>query len=366
MSLTEMMVRKLCNTLVSSLVYNTALHYRFGLWLRSPLPRNEYAHLIADRMPPARPTIAVRPKERAPIAATAASAVQQPAGVRKINVLSKNELPNKRSFETARVDVHAKRKGDSDGFAGSITNDLHTSMASVGAALTEERQLTLRVMEDAAERYFGFAQAGIIPKITQLILVLVLEPVNLSLEFVLRKRFSEDFVVRNFLSKSSDTLTTDDVGAWNRDVSRMTFNFFSRFPELAVNCDDTCSVEELRAIQHLWCIADEVFDKCVSTQHSESAREFRYNTTLETILYNRAPLLEAVARANIYAGGTDHGHFALRRDIFVDAFVCAHLHVLDLHAKSTDASGAKRKLQNASAALRKATNTIRQYQLSAL
>jgi hypothetical protein len=272
-------------------------------------------------------------------------------------VATEGDTMHRRTRETPEFAVHALEKRPMPAWAGvraaAIVNDGRSAMASVDASLGDERALALRVMEDATRKRFDFSQPGVLPKITQLLLVLALEPCQLSLEFVLRKRFDDDFVVRNFLATAGDPVPLDDVAAWHRDVKRMTFNLFGRFPELALVCDVGSDAAALRAVQHLWCIADSVFGKCNSTLHSEVAHHFAYNSVLDSIADDRGPLLEAVARANVHAAGTDPGHFGLRRDLFVEALVCAQLHVLQLHTHAAPGSDIAARLRRTFTCLKK-------------
>lgn len=310
MSYTEALIRRLCEALWSSVTRNAAQDYRFAQWLQMPLPRNDYWELV-------------RPKDD-------------------------SDSDAKRRRLTKEVKLDRLRPGGLR----------MAAMASVDAALGDERALALRVMEDAARKHFDFSQPGVVPKITQLLLVLALEPCQLSLEFVLRKRFDDDFVVRNFLATAAEPVPPADAVAWHRDVKRMTFNLFERFPELALNCDVGSDLTQLRAVQHLWCLADCLFGKCATTLHSESAHQFAYNGILCELARNRGPLLEAVARANVYAAGTDPGRFALRRDLFAEAFVCAQLHVLQLHTHAPPNSDVAARLQHTLACLKQARAAV--------
>lgn len=328
MSYTEALIRRLCEALWTSVTRNAAQDYRFAQWLQMPLPRNDYWDLV-------------RPKE------------------------STNDAKRQRTKEPgspALLQSPLDRLRASSGGGGlrmaAIVTDGRAAMASVDATLGDERALALRVMEDAARKHFDFSQPGVVPKITQLLLVLALEPCQLSLEFVLRKRFDDDFVVRNFLATAAEPVPPADAVAWHRDVKRMTFNLFERFPELALNCDVGSDLTQLRAVQHLWCLADCLFGKCATTLHSESAHQFAYNGILCELARNRAPLLEAVARANVYAAGTDPGRFALRRDLFAEAFVCAQLHILQLHTHAPPNSDIATRLQHTLDCLKQARAAV--------
>lgn len=326
MSFTEALVRSLCDTLWATITRSSAQDYRFAQWLQMPLPRNDYWDLVRS-----------------------SSARQTDAG--------DGDAKRRRTRDASETAVHTAEKRLKPAWAGvraaAIVTDGRSAMASVDASLGDERMLALRVMEDATRKHFDFSQPGVVPKITQLLLVLALEPCQLSLEFVLRKRFDADFVVRNFLATTADVVPPEDAAAWHRDVKRMTFNLFGRFPELALVCDVGSDAAQLRAVQDLWCIADSVFGKCSSTLHSETAHHFAYDSILCSIADDRGPLLEAVARANVHAAGTDPGHFYLRRDLFVEALVCAQLHVLQLHTHAAPSSDTAVRLRRTFACLKK-------------
>jgi hypothetical protein len=317
MSLTEGLVVRLCTSLCRSLMtVDERHHWRLAQWLRMPLPKNEYWHLVATRSP--------------------VPAVESQAKRARLDASYNTQrlVETMASERTRQTQAH----GASAMQSVEVVDNRRSVMTSVDAALSDERALALRMLEDATSKRFDFSQPGVIPKITQLLLVLALEPCSLTLEFVLRRRFDDEFVVRNLTAGAGEPMAPGDASVWQRDVKCMSFNLFGRFPELAIQCDSTSDVEQLRAIQDLWCVANEVFDKCSTTLHSERATDFLFNRTLDHLLGDRTELLCNVARANIYAGGTDPGRFTLRRDLFAEAFVCAQLHVLQLHARAPVAS----------------------------
>lgn len=349
MSYTEALLRSLCSTLWTSVVRSAAQDARFAPWLQTPLPRNEYWDLVRTA--------------GAPKAVVAAATDTRTAGTKRpLKGLSGGRVRVIERLEDteARARTHG---GGGDGLRTvAIATDARAVMVSVDASLGDERMMALRVMEDTTRRNFDFSQPGVVPKITQLLLVLALEPCQLSLEFVLRKRFDNEFVARNFLATDSDPVAPDDVAAWHRDVKRMAFNLFARFPELALNCDIGSDVAQLRAVQHLWCLAEYVFTKCSATLHSETAHQFAFNRLLDELARDRTPLLEAVARANIYAAGIDPGRFLLRRDLFAEAFVCAQLHVLQLHAHAQPESETSERLRRSLASLKAARAAVVQFE----
>lgn len=332
MSFTEALVRSLCEVLWTTMTRNATQHYRFAQWMQTPLPRNDYWDLVRN------------------------STRQTDA--------ADGDAKRRRTRETSESTTRALEPRSKLAWAGvrsaAIVMDGRSAMASVDASLGDERMLALRVMEDATRKHFDFSQPGVVPKITQLLLVLALEPCQLSLDFVLRKRFDHEFVVRNFLATAGDVLPAEDVAAWHRDVKCMTFNIFGRFPELALACDVASDAAQLHAVQDLWCIADSVFNKCSMTLHSETARHFAYDSILCELADDRGPLLEAVTCTNVHAAGTDPGHFYLRRDLFVEALVCAQLHVLQLHAHAAPNSEVASRLWRTFACLKKTRATVAQ------
>ena len=329
MSRTELLVRKLCSALWTSVV-SAGQDHRLAHWLQTPLPRNDYGNMVASTTVPG---------EQAPGAAAAApkrklvdetpTTLLQPGSVQRLGT-------KRHAVEPPKAAIDANKALDNN------NNLLLTAVIGAGgmqhtaAELADQRAIALSAIDDVARKHFDSAQVGIVPKLTQLLLVLTLEPCALSIDFVLHRRFDGDFVTRNFLA--TDRSQADGVGAWQRDVKRMSFNFFSRFPELCLFCDSTSSAAELEAIRSLWCLADQIFQKSSKTLHSESAARFLYNSMLSDLAADRAPLLEALARAHIGAGGSDPGRFTLRRQLFTEAFVCAQLHLCDLHAHATDAT----------------------------
>lgn len=350
MSYTEALLRSLCSTLWTSVVRSTAQDARFASWLQTPLPRNEYWDLVRT---------AGAPK-------TAVGADARTAGTKRpLKSLAGGRVRViERPGGTEARAVSGSSAGGGDVLRTvAIATDARAAMVSVDASLGDERTMALRVMEDTTRRHFDFSQPGVVPKITQLLLVLALEPCQLSLEFVLRKRFDNEFVARNFLASDSEPLAVDDAAAWHRDVKRMAFNLFARFPELALNCDIGSDVAQLRAVQHLWCLAEYVFTKCSATLHSETAQQFAFNHLLDELTRDRAPLLEVVARANIYAAGSDPGRFLLRRDLFAEAFVCAQLHVLQLQAHAQPESETSERLRRSLASLKVARAAIVHFEL---
>lgn len=326
MSRTTELVRRLCSVLYDTLVRTP--DWRFANWLQTPLPLNEYWDLVRTPQP----------------------AVPGP--------VTAPDAKRRRTATFASADVGAKGAP----VAGAVPNrvptvvnvgtDTRTALVSVTGALADEQALLLRSLEDTSRKHFDYTRPGVTPKLTQLLLVVALEPCSLALEFVLHKRFDGEFVARNFLAQSPAALAVDDAGAWARDVKRASFNLFDRFPELAVQCTPETDLAQLRALQHLWCLTDQLFLRCNTTLHSERASDFSYNGLLDQILTDRAPLLIALASANIYAAGTDPGRFTLRRDLFVSACVAAQLHVVHLHAHAQPESPAAQRLSQALGALK--------------
>ena len=318
MSRSEALVRKLCTVLCTSLTRTP--DWRFACWLQTPLPLNNYWHLVREQSRPLQSNAADEHDTKRRRLAAPMPARAQPDTVA---ASSRTTAP----LVSVRVSM-----------------DQRAALTSVTMPLADEQALLLRSLEDASRRHFDHSQPGVIPKLTQLLLVVALEPCDLALDFVLHKRVDNEFVARNFLLRSNENVAPGDAGAWARDVKRASFNIFRRFPELAIVCTAETDIEQLRAIQHLWCIADQVFQRCDTTLHSESTAEFRYNHILGELLADRSELLVALATANIYAAGIDAGHFGVRRDLFESACVCALLHVVHLHACAPHDSPVARRL----------------------
>lgn len=359
MSYTEALIRNLCQTLWQTVTRNTAQDWRFAQWLQMPLPRNEYWDVVRATAAAADSGTTGAASRKGDAGGNkrkhAPTPVATPSG--RIRVIESADLAS-RNWQQPSVPITA---GSGNGMRmASIDVGARVVMTSVDASLADERAMALRAIEDSTNKHFDYSRPGVIPKITQLLLVLALEPCRLSLEFVLRRRFDNDFVARNFLATDT-AVPAGDAGAWHRDVKRMAFNLFERFPELALSCDTGSDVTQLRAVQHLWCLADAVFGKCTATLHSETATQFTFNRILNELAHDRTPLLEAVARANIYAAGTDPGRFLLRRDLFVEALVCAQLHILQLHSHATTNSDTAARLRRALDSLKATRATVAQY-----
>ena len=195
-------------------------------------------------------------------------------------------------------------------------------------------------------------------QVTQLLLVLALEPIDLSLNIALTKNIDEAFIVENLLDISNRQesgvarpIVVDDVlvgrdlrsalierqnksaaliSRYKSTVRCMSVNLFSRFPELAVQCDETTPIALLRALFSFWAVGRHYFENCIDLPQSCVLRnlQHKYTPVCESAFGTRADLLYATLAAHIKH--TSPQKRSVARDIALMALGQAETHVAQL------------------------------------
>lgn len=346
----------------------------YGLWFHSPLAQNTYAPLVCApvrqaQAPVNKPT-AVKPVED-----------KKPDiddKRKQIKLMSSEDMLRGSAQQSAAgtfIDLSDTADEDAETPAVAVVsstgarNRLDTITTTFGA---EQRQAVESLKEQMDAR---FGSAGVISKIAQTLLVLALEPADLGMEIVLLQRFDTNLVVENLLHMEAAVrqqehppafFGEDDEQAleegerlreFRRQFKKMTVNFFPRFPELAIECNETSSIGLLRAVSSLWIASSTLFVQTRVLPHSETARQLhdRFAQLLTRVLADRAPLLYAAVVTNVEGIGVKRWrHF---RDLFVAALLDAYMHTTLLQREApTDA-----RFPAAARALRQTYERVRHY-----
>jgi hypothetical protein len=219
------------------------------------------------------------------------------------------------------------------------------SVARLYNANGTQEQVVDKLQRSMDARFGGGVRDSAAQKVAQVFLVLALEPIDLALNLRLRRRLPDDFIVDNVMHMARATQIADGVRKRTpgyddsveeasrrrvRDVfGGMSISLFSRFPELAIACDDTSSLPLLRIIASLWAVCGSVFRECAVTQVGESANEFEHNSVFQAALEpHRAALIAAAACANIEGVGYELSFHA--KELALVALDAASLRITQL------------------------------------
>jgi hypothetical protein len=181
-----------------------------------------------------------------------------------------------------------------------------------------------------------FETTSVVGAIAQLCLVVALEPINFSTCLSFARRRNPDLIADNLLdifnsvSNTADSRVLDESQILGTANDKLTLNFFSRFPELAIECK-TLGVPVLQAIFALAAMASQIFDTNQSNQslQADTLAGFKFNDVLEQVMGDRARLVEAMCRSAIVGIGGAQKRY-LVTSIYVNALYKAseHIHAL--------------------------------------
>jgi len=220
----------------------------------------------------------------------------------------------------------------------------------------DERREALRAIDRTMSARFGAralfgaaaapgrANASVVNEIAQTFLAHALEPFDISLRIRFRRRIDEQLVVDNLVAimreveyrggtrvrpaHYDDSVGEDDKRRFRTLFDSMHFNFFSRFPELAVPCDEHSPLPLVKALSALWAICGDVFCECALSRSGEEACEFMFNSAVDESIGTRAPLLAAIACA--YIEGIGYERAFETKQLMLLAIETAQLHIVRL------------------------------------
>lgn len=359
----------------------------YGAWFHSPLSNNDYVHLARDTfterpLPPLQPT-RVRVKQE-PIDSKVGilASLNSSTDTRKrIRVMELDEIVKHAQPTNTTIDTVRQRGTHNETTAvTTVAYDgrSHIGVDSLSTVYAGEQNVAIETLKDSMDRRFVDSQGGVIGKIAQTLLVLALEPADLSIDFVLHQRFDPSFVAANLLETMRDNesgadqatpvLIDDDdedgeqLRDFRRQVKKMTVNLYPRFPELAIDCTETNAGELLRVQFSLWVCCQSLFQSYRLLPQSEqcSSLHAQYRDLLEQALGDRADLLYAAIVSNIEGIGAPRWH--VFRELFCAALARAQLHVSSLHRIKPDSE----RLRRARRALLATERRVRSYVHSSL
>lgn len=364
----------------------------YGAWFHSPLSHNDYMHLtqsdIVERTLATlhQPRVRVKQEPVDSKVGILESLNQQHDTRKRIRVMELDEIVKQAQPSNTTIDTVRQRGTQTDTMAvTTVAYDgrSHIGVDSLSTVYAGEQQVAIETLKDSMERRFIENQSGVIGKMAQTLLVLALEPADLSIDFVLHQCFDTNFVACNLVetlreqARGTDRATPlivvdddDDDGAgggeqlreFRRQVKKMTVNLYPRFPELAIDCTETNSHELLRALFSLWVCCQALFTGYRLLPQSEQAHSLQpqYRDLLEAALGDRSELLYAAIVSNIEGIGAPR--WLSFRELFCAALMRAHLHVSSLHRLKPDSE----RLRRAKRALLATERRVRQYVHSSL
>lgn len=349
----------------------------YGEWFRSPLPYNNYATaatadssalvatnsaLVAAASSKKR-ALALRETVSTAVAKVSADAEEPDDGRKRIKMITVDEISRTTQPNNTVIDMVNSQHEPA---AAAVTTTSYDGRTRIGADTLRtvygaDQRMAVETLKDNMERRFAPTNTGVIAQIAQTMLVLAVEPVDFSMEIMLLQRFDTSIIVENLrhlihrvenadAEDEENDDDTDDEGdrlrEFRRHFKRMSINMFSRFPELAIECNESSSTELLRAVSSFWIGSSRFFANCRSLPYSESARDLRpeLREAFERALGDRSELLYATAVTNIEGIGAQH--WQKFRDLLAAGLITAHLQVAALarahpgYARFTQAKGA--------------------------
>lgn len=192
------------------------------------------------------------------------------------------------------------------------------SSAGGAAALIEKAPAALlQQLQQSMEQRFA-PTSSVVGGIAQLCLVVVLEPVDFTITLTFARRRDPSIITDSLLeiynnvgalggtrSQSPTTappLNEEQMAGTAND--KLAINFFSRFPELAIQCK-SLDLSVCQSVFALAAMARAVFDseRSSATPQGELLRGFKYNDVLDAAMGDRSRLLYAMCRAAIVGVG---------------------------------------------------------------
>lgn len=201
-----------------------------------------------------------------------------------------------------------------------------------------------------------FESTNVIGSIAQLCLVVALEPVDLSINLSLERRRNPNIITNSLMEvyasvqhnnnnnnnegaaapaqppQTTTATANNDAQIANAANDRLSINFFSRFPELAIQCK-SLGDGVLKPIFALGSLAKFAFDMSRSqvTPQGEVLMGYRYNDVLDEEMGDRGRLVEGLCRAVIVGAGGEHKR-VLVSELFSSALYGASERVYSLRA----------------------------------
>lgn len=210
----------------------------------------------------------------------------------------------------------------------------HQITSNEGASLPANPQVIVPFLQTTLNNHFE--TTSVVGAIAQLCLVVALEPINFTMCLSFARRRNQDLIADNLLdiynavNNNTDSRIIDETQILSTVNDKLTINFFSRFPELSIECK-SLGVPVLQSIFSLAALASQLFDINQSTQslQSDTLAGFKFNDVFEQVLGDRSRLIEAMCRSAI-AGIGGNQKRQLVTSIFVNALykTSEHIHTL--------------------------------------
>ena len=358
----------------------------FGHWLHSPLAFNTYETLpdLGERRQTSAPMVTGGKRSNA--ASKSGGVLEQKLAAQsdgarsKIRILDLKEL-NKHAQPTNTAIEIVRQRGSQQATVA-VTTLSYNGRTQIGVdSLTNvfgaDQRSAIETLKDSMEQ--RFASSGLVVKIAQTLLVLVLEPVNMTLEMEVYGRFDNNIIGANLLEimkehrKNGTAVASADISAladeeeefeegermrqFRNKIRKSTVNIFPRFMELAIDCTDIKSEALLRSVFAIWIAANNLFDTVSMLPHKEAARNVKpeFVTILEDVFADRAPLLCAVIISNIEGIG------AYKWLSFRQLFVAALAHASTLVGNLCQQKPGHRRFQRARESLSATHIRVSQY-----
>lgn len=196
-----------------------------------------------------------------------------------------------------------------------------------------------------------FESTNVIGSIGQLCLVVALEPIDLSINLSLERRRNTSIITNSLMEVYANVVHGEATQQQQQQQQaanetqmmtiaandRLSINFFSRFPELAIQCK-SLGDGVLKAIFALGSLAKFAFDLSRShvTPQGEVLLGYRFNEVLDEEMGDRGRLVEGLCRAMIVGAGGEHKR-TLVSELFSSALHGASERVYSLRAAGTRA-----------------------------
>jgi hypothetical protein len=349
----------------------------FCRWLYSPLARNDYRHMcdasyrehaVVD-VKPALDSIDNKAALHQQIRREQQAALEQQQRQIDAAVASANGNAPRKTIRLMDVSEIAARSETSNttidavGSHHAVTTLAYDRRSNVGtdslsSVYGSAQRDAVQTLQDSMASHFSNQPRGVIDSMMQTLLVLVLEPVQMSLSLEMQRSFDQSIVTDNLIEivervrsgRERPIVVTDDDEddeldsldradafydtrlRFREQFKTMRINLFARFPELSIELDDNSPLPLLRAIFSFWVLAEQLFEDCELLPQSERARHLkpRYTAIMEGVLGSRVDLLNAVATSVIDAARANQ-RGELVRQLFVAALTKAENHVARLN-----------------------------------
>jgi len=309
-----------CAQLLRGLCERGAGHF-FAEWLRVPLPFNAYAERCFPRDEWTRHR-AARAAERvqrrrddhdttgsAPAANDASARAahadsQNNGGVRMLDLADMHYVDERGTASVTRLAPNAA------GVAASITSEAYDHRArhvsdTVTRIFADERTQALASLKEAATQLYRYAAAPI-AHLSQTLLAIALEPLDLAIELRCKKPLPPVYVDAHYAGDANERQMSQLVHeSVARDwVERHDLLLFARYRELRIPVNNRVAPDALQAIATLWRFAPALFAEHRSDPRGTGCGDyarFRHTDVAERAFGNREPLLCALVDAHVAA-----------------------------------------------------------------